>query len=605
MLRQKASGLSEGPGVYLMKGEQGRILYVGKAVNLKRRVLSYFQSPERHDPKTATLVSHIRDFYVMLTQNELEALLLENNLIKRHKPKYNILLKDDKGMSYLKLTVKDAYPQLSLTRRRADDGARYFGPYIASWSARSSLDAARTAFRLPRCGSPSPRQGARPCMYHRINRCMGVCSGAVSGEEYRSVMEQVAAFLAGDVEGVTAEIRAQMERAADNLDFEKAARLRDCIKSLGSMTDRQRVVSGPRQSADYIGLAKGGRHVCLYVLSVRRGILAGSRQQLYPAEDGVSEDVLTAEYIKRLYSAYASDIPSKCCVSLPLPDKDSICQYLSYLKGGAFRIAVPKSGKDAELLHMAQINAAEHLLLQEGRAGHAERALQELASLMELAAPPEWMEIYDVSQTGGSFAVCGMAVYHRGRPVKAKYKKFKIAKARGGDDPDSLREAFLRRIERYKNGDEAFSPLPDCVIVDGGQAQVAALAGSVPYGLSLPVFGLKKDSRHRTKALVLPDGREVPLQKHALAYRLAGAMQEEAHRFAISYHRNVMTRRAYESELLQVKGIGKARAAALMKRFKTMAALRRATNEELCEVPGISEAAALRLKAFLEQDETG
>lgn len=603
-LRRKASGLSEGPGVYLMKNGEGKIIYVGKAVNLKRRVSSYFHNIERHGEKTAALVSNIRDFDIMLAKNELEALLLENNLIKRYKPKYNILLKDDKGMSYLKITEKDDYPRLLLAHRRAEDGARYFGPYIASWSARGSLEAARAAFCLPRCQNPSPRPGARACMFHRIGRCMGVCVGAVTKEEYRAVMAQVASFLEGDIDGVVDKVREQMERAADNLDFERAARLRDCIRSLQTHKEGQRAVSGPRLNADYIGFSRGERQICVFVVSVRRGILAGSRSQLYPVMECApgEEGELIAEFIKRLYSAYATDIPSKCCVPVPLPDSRSICEYLSYLKGGSLRIVTPKTGKDAELMRMAADNASEHLLLQEGRSGRNERAMQELASLMGLPSPPEWVEIYDISQTSGFGAVCGMAVCRRGSPVKSKYKRFKISEFRGGDDPDSLREAFSRRVERFRAGDEAFIPLPDCVIADGGQAQVNALCAVVAEnGLSIPVFGLKKDSRHRTKSLVLPDGREVLLHKYPLAFRLAGAMQEEAHRFAVVYHRNVMTRRAYESELMSVKGVGKAKAAALMKRFKTMAALRRADRDALCEVPGITAELADRIRAFLDE----
>lgn len=600
-LRKKAAGLLEQPGVYKMLDKNSRIIYVGKAINLKRRVSSYFQRLNSHTPKTAALVSNIDDFDVMLANNELEALLLENNLIKQYKPKYNILLKDDKGYPFIKVTLNERYPKVLIARKRISDGARYFGPFIGSHSAYAAIDAVSKAFALPSCSNPEPKEGKRPCLYYRIKRCIGLCSGNVAKEDYDNIIKQIISFFEGNIDIVTDTIRNDMERAAENLDFEKAAVLRDRMQAVKALKEKQRVVASGRLNADYISVAKGEKQFCIFIMKVRKGILAGDRADFYPLSDFQVD--FTDEYIKRFYSEFSEDIPGKICFDGALDDKDGTELLLSSLRGGSVRILNPKSGTDFELTKMSGVNAAERLTHYEGRTDKASRALFELSNITGVNPPPSRMEIYDISEIAGTGMVCGMAVFKDGMSDKSAYRKFKIETAAGGDDPAAMSEALHRRLERFRSGDESFAPLPDLIFADGGQIQVNALSEVIRQsGYDIPVFGLKKDSHHRTKTLVYPDGHEIMLFKYPAAFALCGKMQEEAHRFAIEYHRKLRSKKTVLSALTDIDGIGKARAAALLKHFKTIQAIKAASIDELTGVKGITKAAAEKVKAYFENE---
>lgn len=600
-LRAKATGLPEKPGIYKMLDNDDKVIYVGKAINLKRRVSSYFQRLGSHSSKTAALVSNVEDFDVVLTSNEFEALLLENNLIKEYRPKYNILLKDDKGYPFIKVTVNEKYPRVTLARKRRNDGAKYFGPFGSSRSAKSAIEAASRAFALPTCANPTPREGRRPCLNFRIKRCIGLCKGDITQEDYAEIIKQVLSFFEGNISEVTKKIQKEMERAADNLDFEKAAVLRDRLRGVTALKEKQRVVASSRLSADYIAAALGDKKVCVFILKVRKGILAADRADFYPLSD--IQDDFIGEYIKRYYDAFSEDIPGKICTSVPIEDKSAVEMFLGALKGGKVRITSPKQGNDSELIKMAADNAKERLTYHEGRTGKAERVLHELSEITGLKPPLSRIEIYDVSEISGTGMVCGMAVFKDGISDRSSYRKFRIETAGAGDDPAAMSEALRRRLSRYASGDENFSPLPDLIFADGAQSQVNALVRTVnESGYDIPVLGLKKDSRHRTKSIVFPQGHEVLLYKHPEVFALCGRMQEEAHRFAIEYHRKIRSQRNLLSSLTEIEGIGRVRAQALMKHFKTLNAIKTAGRDELLGVKGMNEKLVSNITEYFKRE---
>ena len=597
-LGQKALGLPEEPGVYMMKNDEGKIIYVGKAIVLRRRVYSYFSSPEKHTPKTAALVSHIRDFDVIVARSELEALLLENNLIKKNKPKYNILLKDDKGYPFIRLSGGD-WPTLHLARKTGETG-EYFGPFYGSRSANAIMEAANRAFLLPTCKDPAPKAGRRACLNYRIGRCVGSCAGKIGKEEYAAVAADVRAFLQGDIESIVVDTTAKMEAASEALDFERAAVLRDRLRAVRTLLEKQRVASDRAVSGDYVALLTGGGLYVAYLLRVDKGLLVGKHSFSVKAGEAESEAEFLAEYLKRYYGGNPALIPKRVvCRDLP-EDRAAIEEYLTALAGRKTHIFAPRLAADTALCEMALRNAKEELIIKEGRTKEEERALFDLMQLLGLREV-ESIEIYDISHQSGTDVVCGMAVFGRGGFLRERYKKFRIA-ANAGDDCACMKEAVSRRVKRYIDGDENFTPLPSAIFADGGLAQVRAVKEALAgQGVSLPVYGLKKDSRHRTKSLVFEDGREVLLYKHPTVFPLCGRMQEQAHRFAVAYHTQAARKRSIESMFTSVEGIGKARTAAIMKHFRTLAAVKAASAEELAAVKGIDQKTAEALYAFLRK----
>lgn len=597
-LGEKALGLPEEPGVYLMKNEEGKVIYVGKAIVLRRRVYSYFSAPEKHTPKTAALVSHIRDFDVIVAKSELEALLLENNLIKKNKPKYNILLKDDKGYPFIRISV-DEYPQLKLARKLGEEG-EYFGPFYGSRSANSIIEAANRAFKLPTCNNPQPRKGRRPCLNYRIGRCMGPCGGCVSKDAYLAAVAGAREFLKGDIHEILETTQAQMEQAAEMLEFERAALLRDRLKAIRSILEKQTVASDKTLSGDYLTVLTGEELCAIYLLSVDGGMLVGKHCHAVKKEEIDNEASYMNDFLKAYYGAEPTRIPRRVVCGVLPEEREILAEYLSALADKRVQVIEPYRTEDKHLVAMALRNAKEELIIREGKTREHERAMFELSQLLGIA-DLESVEIYDISHQSGTDVVCGMAVYGRRGFLKDRYKKFRIA-ADANDDCGCMNEAAYRRFKRYKDGDESFAPLPSAVFADGALPQVRAVRQALnELGLYLPIFGLKKDSRHRTKSLVFEDGREVMLYKYPQIFPLCGRMQEEAHRFAITYHSAAARRRSLESMFTAVEGIGKARANAILKHFKTLSAIKAASVEELAQVKGMSQATAEKLFVWLRE----
>ena len=597
-LGEKALGLPEEPGVYLMKNEEGKVIYVGKAIVLRRRVYSYFSAPEKHTPKTAALVSHIRNFDVIVAKSELEALLLENNLIKKNKPKYNILLKDDKGYPFIRISGGE-YPQLKLARKLGEEG-EYFGPFYGSRSANSIIEAANRAFKLPTCNNPQPRKGRKPCLNHRIGRCMGPCGGCVTMEAYLAAVAGAREFLKGDIHQILESTQAQMEQAAELLEFERAAVLRDRLKAIRSILEKQTVASDKTLSGDYLTVLTGEELCAIYLLSVDGGMLVGKHCHAVKKEEIDNEASYMNDFLKAYYGAEPTRIPRRVVCGVLPEEREILAEYLSALADKRVQVIEPYRTEDKHLVAMALRNAKEELIIREGKTREHERAMFELSQLLGIA-DLESVEIYDISHQSGTDVVCGMAVYGRRGFLKDRYKKFRIA-ADANDDCGCMNEAAFRRFKRYKDGDESFAPLPSAVFADGALPQVRAVRQALnELGLYLPIFGLKKDSRHRTKSLIFEDGREVMLYKYPQIFSLCGRMQEEAHRFAITYHSAVARRRSLESMFTAVEGIGKARANAILKHFKTLSAIKAASVEELAQVKGMSKTTAEKLYLWLRE----
>ena len=597
-LGEKALGLPEEPGVYLMKNEEGKVIYVGKAIVLRRRVYSYFSAPEKHTPKTAALVSHIRDFDVIVAKSELEALLLENNLIKKNKPKYNILLKDDKGYPFIRISTGE-YPQLKLARKLGEEG-EYFGPFYGSRSANSIIEAANRAFRLPTCNNPQPRKGRKPCLNHRIGRCMGPCGGCVTKDAYMAAVAGAREFLKGDIHQILANTQAQMEQAAEMLEFERAAMLRDRLKAIRSILEKQTVAGDKTLSGDYLTVLTGEELCAVYLLRVDGGMLVGKHCHAVKKEEVDNEASYMNDFLKAYYGAEPTRIPRRVVCGVLPEEREILAEYLSALADKRVQVIEPYRTEDKQLVAMALRNAKEELIIREGKTREHERAMFELSQLLGIA-DLESIEIYDISHQSGRDVVCGMAVYGRRGFLKDRYKKFRIA-ADANDDCGCMNEAAYRRFKRYKEGDESFAPLPSAVFADGALPQVRAVRQALnELGLYLPIFGLKKDSRHRTKSLVFEDGREVMLYKYPQIFPLCGRMQEEAHRFAITYHSAAARRRSLESMFTAVEGIGKARANAILKHFKTLSAIKAASVEELAQVKGMSQTTAEKLYLWLRE----
>lgn len=597
-LGEKALGLPEEPGVYLMKNEEGKVIYVGKAIVLRRRVYSYFSAPEKHTPKTAALVSHIRDFDVIVAKSELEALLLENNLIKKNKPKYNILLKDDKGYPFIRISTGE-YPQLKLARKLGEEG-EYFGPFYGSRSANSIIEAANRAFRLPTCNNPQPRKGRKPCLNHRIGRCMGPCGGCVTKDAYMAAVAGAREFLKGDIHQILANTQAQMEQAAEMLEFERAAMLRDRLKAIRSILEKQTVAGDKTLSGDYLTVLTGEELCAVYLLRVDGGMLVGKHCHAVKKEEIDNESSYMNDFLKAYYGAEPTRIPRRVVCGVLPEEREILAEYLSALADKRVQVIEPYRTEDKQLVAMALRNAKEELIIREGKTREHERAMFELSQLLGIA-DLESIEIYDISHQSGTDVVCGMAVYGRRGFLKDRYKKFRIA-ADANDDCGCMNEAAYRRFKRYKEGDESFAPLPSAVFADGALPQVRAVRQALnELGLYLPIFGLKKDSRHRTKSLVFEDGREVMLYKYPQIFPLCGRMQEEAHRFAITYHSAAARRRSLESMFTAVEGIGKARANAILKHFKSLSAIKAASVEELAQVKGMSQTTAEKLYVWLRE----
>ncbi len=596
-LREKAIHLPETPGVYMMKDAGGEVIYVGKAKNLKNRVTSYFTAVESHNRKTYALVSNIDRFDVMKTRTEMEALLLERNLIKEYMPQYNVLLRDDKGLCYIEL-VEGRFPVLRVADRKPSAKV-FFGPYYTKGTAKSLLDSAGRVFMLPECGKVVPKE--RPCLCYHIGRCLGPCAGKVSEKDYAEAVDGAVRFLKGDTEGVAKKLTSEMEKASERLDFEKAAFYRDRLAALEKIGDSQKIIFKEAKSVDAVGVVRSESNMAVCVLPVRNGVMLSATLDVPTAADGDSS--LLFQFLLSHYSS-AEALPRKIYLSEPLSEAELFSDFLFEKTGKKISLTVPKKGSTGDsILSYSLENAKEYLIGYEQNWQRSERAADDLYRLLGLETAPRRIEMFDISHTAGSDTVGGMTVFEDFKPKKSDYRRFAIAADTAGDDAAATREMISRRLDDYISGKEGFTVLPDLILADGGRAQMNIIAAEVEKrGLSVPVAGLKKDSHHRTKSLVT-EASEIRLADRRELWTELSRMQDEVHRFAISYHKQKRSQSVKGLTLQKIEGMGPKKARLVLARFKSMTALRAASEEEILSVKGLDKKTAKSLADALKNGE--
>ncbi|MBO5409631.1 MAG: excinuclease ABC subunit UvrC [Clostridia bacterium] len=607
VLRKKAMSLPLTPGVYLMKNKKNEIIYVGKAKALKNRVSTYFGSQNNHTTKVRKMVENVEDFDYILCDSEFEALVLECSLIKQHSPKYNILLKDDKGYHYIKVTNGE-WKNFFAVKQKLDDGAEYIGPYTGSYGITNAVDEAKKIFRLPQCSKVFPRdfRKSRPCLNFFIGQCAAPCNGKITAQAHNEAVEQALDFIINGSGKAVEELTQKMLEASENLEFEKAAKIRDKINAIKKVTEKQKVVSASVEEQDVFAVVTAGGEkakACLSVLRFRDARLYDSEHFIIDVPENTAE--IRHELIRSYYSM-RDFVPRRIAVDGEVADSQVLGEWLSSLAGRKVTIALPQRGEQHSLVEMCRSNAAQKLALYLGKSGKSTAALDELGSLLGLKAPPEYIESYDISHTAGSENVAGMVVFKGGQPYKKAYKRFSIKGFSGQDDYASMAEVLERRFIRYfeeKDSGEGFGRLPDLILLDGGKGQVnAVLPVLEKYNLDIPLFGMVKDSHHKTRAIARSGG-ELSLTSKRAAFTLVSTIQEEVHRYSVEYHRKKHKKSALSSSLLSIEGIGESRAKAIMKHFKTLKAVAAASEEEIAAVKGMSQNAAKAVFAAFHPEE--
>jgi excinuclease ABC subunit C len=602
-------------GCYIMRDKDGKVIYVGKAINLRNRVRSYFHSSAQNNMKTSRLVSHIADIEWIVVGSELEALILEMNLIKKYRPHYNVRLKDDKRYPYVKVHWADPYPKVTVTRQMLQDGSRYFGPYTSVWAVHQTLDVLRRIFPYLTCDREITGQDQRPCLYYDIKLCTAPCIGAIDQKQYRQMIADLCQFLDGRTESIVERLRLEMEQAAEGLQFERAAALRDQIRAIENIVEKQKVVSPDYIDSDVLALARSDGDAVVQVFFIRGGKLIGRDYYVLEGTDESPDADVLAQFMKQFYDQ-ASSVPPQVLLPEEVEEMQIIRQWLSQRRGGQkVEIFVPRQGTQQELIEMAAENAAETLQVlkaewQQDRL-RQEQALLELQQALEIQETLGRIECYDISNTQGTAAVGSMVVFEQGVPAKSLYRRFNIRSVSGPDDFASMEEVLTRRLNRWKTVqdaaqtpgkkvDKAFAILPDLLIVDGGKGQlsraVEVLKRFELFG-KIPVAGLAKQNEElflpgRSTSLLLP--------RHSQSLYLIQRIRDEAHRFAITSHRNRRTKLGLASRLDSIPGIGPAKRKALLQHFGSIDKIKDATLDDLAGVPGINANLAGAIKSHLE-----
>ncbi|MDK2817509.1 MAG: excinuclease subunit [Moorella sp. (in: firmicutes)] len=604
-LEEKLARLPDHPGVYLMRDAKGEIIYVGKAASLKNRVRSYFRG--QHPPRTQVLVSHIADFEYILTDNEVEALILECNLIKEHRPRYNVSLKDDKSYPYIKITTQEQFPRLQITRSLVRDGSRYFGPYTNVGALRETLKLLRGLFPVRTCRETPLQQRSRPCLNAHINRCLAPCSGKVNPEAYREAVDNIVLFLEGKHTTLVKELKEQMEAAAERLEFEKAARLRDQLRAVQEVCARQKITDAGGDDADAVAFAREGEAALGLIFFSRGGKVIGRDHFFLTGTEGLSRGEIMAALLKEYYSR-GVEIPPQILLHDEPDDAATIASWLGRLRGGRVELKVPKRGSKLKLLQLVHENAVsllqEHLLARQRQEEGGKAALMELQQALGLPRLPRRMEAYDISNFQGSSPVGAMAVFVDGRPLTSAYRRFQIKTVKGPNDFASLQEVLSRRFRRAAGQDPRFAELPDFVLIDGGLGQLhAAREVMAAMGVAaIPTFALAKEEE-----LLFREGSPEPvrLPRDSRALQLLQHLRDEVHRFAITYHRQKREKGAYRSVLDDIPGVGPKRKRALLRHFGSVTRISQATLEELLAVEGMNRAVAARILEGLGRKNNG
>ena len=600
-LRKKAMALPLLPGVYIMHDKSGKIIYIGKAKALKNRVSQYFGSQNNHAEKVRRMVDNVDDFEYIITDSEFEALILECSLIKQHTPKYNILLKDDKGYSYIRVSKGD-WAKISYVLQKKDDDAEYIGPYKSSYYVKSAVEQANKIFKLPTCNRRFPQdfRKGRPCLNFHIKQCMAPCTGRVKLADYKESLSQALDFLKGGSSNSIKLLTQQMEEAAENLEFERAASIRDKINAVKKMGEKQKVVVSKVLDEDIIaGFSNDGK-TCFQVFRFNSGRLFDRESFIF--DSGESE---TEEFILRYYTI-RDNIPKSIAIDKAFEGIATVEEWLSEKRGNKVSISVPQKGERAQLVAMCRSNAAEALAQQKGATVREFSVLEELKETLGLDKIPEYIESYDISNLAGTENVAGMIVYKNGKPFKSAYKKFKIKGFDGQDDYASMAEVITRRFEEYykAESEEGFGKLPDLILLDGGKGQVAVVKEVLAkMNIKVPLFGMVKDDKHRTRA-VTGDGGEIQISSKRNLFTFLSKMQDEVHRFAIGYHHSRRSKNTFKSSLTNIEGIGEVRAKALLKYFRTIDNISKADLKELESAPKMTKDSAIAVyRYFHPKDE--
>lgn len=609
-IEDKLKKLPDQPGAYIMKDKNGEIIYVGKAISLKKRVRQYFQSGKNNPPKVNAMIRNIYDFEYIIVDNEVEALILEANLIKKHRPKYNILLRDDKQYPYIKVTVNEQYPRVMKTREVLKDGAKYFGPYPSVYAVNDAIGIIRETYPLRTCNRNLEKdmKKSRPCLNYYIGKCLGPCQGNVDKYEYNEMVDQVLLFLSGKKDELKDTIKEKMKNASKELDFEEAAKYRDQINSLNILHEKQKIISAITSDQDVIGMARGIEEVCIQVFFVRGGKILG--REHFIIEDTFKEDKkeIISSFVKQFYmgSAY---VPKEIIVEEDINDMNIISNWLSEKKNGKVNILIPKRGDKLKLVEMVKKNALD-MLNQHGdkfikKARENQKSLNELQEALGIKSKLNRIEAFDISNTSGVESVGSMVAFEKGEAKKSDYRRFKIRSITSPDDYGSMEEILTRRFSRgleerkmlkdNKIKVKGFSNFPDLIMMDGGKGQVnVALRVLYDLNIDIPVCGLVKDEFHNTRGIIY-NNKEIRLDTNSLGFRLIYKIQEEAHRFAISYHRSLRSKKMFKSQLDDIKGIGKKRKMELLRHFGSINKIKTASIEELVQVKSMNKLAAEEL----------
>lgn len=620
-LEEKLRTLPEKPGVYIMHGKNDEIIYVGKAKVLKNRVRQYFKN-HNHPPKVRAMVENVKYFEYIISDSELEALILENNLIKKHMPKYNILLKDDKTYPFIKVTLNEDFPRIFMTRKVKKDGAKYFGPYQSGLVIKELIELIKEIFSIRSCSKPfiGDFKKQRPCLYYHLGKCPGVCSKNITKEEYRGIFNDICSFLNGKYEKVYKQLNEEMKQAAQKLDFEKAAILRDRIKSVEVIGEKQKIVTANGNDVDALALYNGNNITCIEIFFIRSGNMIGKEHYFINDTEGIDGGRIISEFMTQYYDS-SSFIPREVFTQYELEDAEALSAWLSESAGRSVTVRMPKIGEHARLMNMIAANAkkehSEYELKRMRANDFVNTALSQLMELLDLENPPMLIEAYDISNLSGTAKVGAMVTFKNGKSYKDGYRNFKIKNVEGQDDYACMYEVLSRRFDRaldemakiadgtLDSEKAKFAQLPDVLFVDGGAGHVAVACRVMEEKcLDIPVFGIVKDDTHSTRGLMSPEG-EIPVNSGSEAFMLMTSIQDEMHRRAISYHRSIRNAKALESELLSIPGVGEARRQALLKHFGTVGKIKRASLDELCMVQGIDKATAASIADYFKKDGDG
>ncbi len=608
-IEEELKKLPAKPGVYIMHDKADAIIYVGKAISLKNRVRQYFQSSRNLSPKIQKMVSLVAWFEYIVVDSEMEALVLECNLIKEHRPKYNTMLKDDKHYPYIRVTVNEPFPRVLFARSRGKDKAKYFGPYTSGQAVKDTLDLLKKTYQIRNCNLNLPKEkSSRPCLYYHMGQCKAPCQGAITKEEYGVAIEQVVAFLSGNYALITKRLEHLMKDASVNLEFEKAAEYRDLLNSVHRMAERQKADADLTVDRDIAAIATAGEEAVVQVFFVREGKMIGREHFYLTGVEGEDRAFVLQEFIKQFYGG-TPHIPKELLLSEEIEERELLENYLSERSGRRVKIHVPKKGEKERLVELAEKNAsmvlqkdAEKIAAEEKKTRGAADEIADLLGLSELGRT----ESFDISNTAGFASVASMVVFENGRPNKSEYRKFRIKTVQGPDDYASMKEVLTRRFshglrEMEEGNEEKFSKFPDLILMDGGKGQVN-IAEQVLYelGINIPVCGMVKDDKHRTRGLYFHN-EELPMNQHSEGFRLLTRIQDETHRFAIEYHRSLRGKEQVRSILDEIDGIGPTRRRALMKAFGSQEAIKAASEEELAAVDSMNAAAAHAVYNFFRK----